>query len=208
MARVWIIFPLLLVSIISFKLTIGFQYVVSKKGSCLDKKGSALIKMNKEACRKIGGRYSKTSSLVDCYLDWCKVPYSGGISHSTVYTICGSDEQSIKTYRHTPIQDFRPYGVFEMRGEDCKAINGRVLNGKPRSFSMVACYVKLCPFSGNNRYELKGMVLSAKNECSQLVSASTLLSSADCRSMVGSMSQMRVVGNSKGKCYLDVCEVL
>ena len=196
-----------LLSITSFESLIGSNFVATKRGSCIKKKGLALIKMKKEDCKKIQGRFSKSSDMVYCNLDWCDVPYSGAISQSTVYTICKSDEQNLVTYSHTPIQDFRPNGIFKMKSHACKALNGK-MKGNPGTFSAVNCHLKLCPFSGyNDRYELKGMLFSSQNDCSQLVSGSTLLTYSDCMKMGGQMSKMRVVGNSKNRCNLDICEV-
>ena len=196
----------MLIAMMSIESSTGFQFVASTRGSCIKKKGSAVIKMKMEACRKIGGRYSKNPGLVDCNLEWCDVPYAGAISRSMVYTICKADEQNLKTYIHTPIQDFRPYGVFEMKQGDCKAMNGW-MKGNSGPFASIDCHLKLCPFSGNSRYDLKGMILSPANQCGRLVSGSTLLTSRDCMSMGGNMSRMRVVGNSKAKCILDFCEI-
>ena len=122
----------------------AIRFAASKRGQCIEKKASGFIKMKKEECTKIGGklgRIHKSQQWTDCYLDWCNIPNSGAVSHSTAYTICNRDEQSLQTYLHTPIESFRPYGTMKMRAGDCRTLNGW-MGGNPGINQGVECYLK------------------------------------------------------------------
>jgi hypothetical protein len=196
--------------LLTFQHSESMWFAASQRGQCVEKKGSGLIKMKKDECTKIGGkvgRIHKSQQWADCYLDWCNIPNSGAVSHSTAYTICKQDEQSLHTYLHTPIESFRPYGTMKMRSGDCQTLNGW-MGGKPGINQWVDCYLKWCPNAGSNRNGMQGVLMSQTNECgsSKLAYGSMVLNNKDCSRMGGETSGRHVIGNSPVNCVFDLCE--
>ena len=201
---------LLVFYLATFQPTSAMRYAITRKGNCQDKKGSALITLRKLDCEKIGGRFTgspKSFQWVDCYLDWCRVPFSGKISSSTIYTICPKDEQTRKTLRREPVEFFRPKSSLNVKAGDCRLLNGQ-MKGSPSLNQWVDCYLRLCPFSGTTRNGLKGVMMSQVNECkgSKIGYGSTRLSYKDCSIMGGHSNGRHNVGNSLINCVMDFCE--
>ena len=192
--------------------TYSMQFALTKKGYCREKAGSAILKMEKRDCEKIGGTYNgrvTPSRWIDCYLDWCKIPLLGfEISDSISYIISPKNEQTLITPFSTPTEKFRPSGVIKMRVGDCKKLNG-LIDKKLGLNQWIDCNLKFRPYSGSARTGRSGVMLSQAGDCGKFNDGygSILLSYDDCAAMGGMSNKRRGVGTTMINCILDFCEV-